>query len=281
MTNAAVTTNHLQKVFRYLSEEGLEPLTMSEFQAKYPEYEGQHTSEGEQSDPPPFSEVVRRYNARSEYFDELLMVEHELESNIMAYMLRICEKENAKLIFDAGCGTGLQLALLAKELPSTNFVGYDLSTRMLARCRRRLDKHGLKNVRVQRGNHKDLCKFVARKSVDVIITKCSFDESHSRTPPECNHETCLTQYQAVQERHSHFLKVFSQILRPGGLLLDIGQFMPRSAEAFVQNCDEAGLDLDFSASHSFYPDDKPLRDTLPRPPQDPFVISLCLRKRVG
>lgn len=60
-------------------------------------------------------------------------------------------------VVDLGCGTGINLPLLADAVGETGrVIGVDLSSGMLQRARHRADRHGLSQVTVQRGDMRDV-----------------------------------------------------------------------------------------------------------------------------
>ncbi len=52
-------------------------------------------------------------------------------------------------ILEIGCGTGRNLAILAKTYSNANFFGLDASAEMLESSEKKFDKHSLKNVNVK------------------------------------------------------------------------------------------------------------------------------------
>ena len=52
-------------------------------------------------------------------------------------------------ILEVGCGTGRNLAILAKKYPDTNFYGLDASAAMLETAQNKIDKKNLQNVHLK------------------------------------------------------------------------------------------------------------------------------------
>ncbi len=62
-----------------------------------------------------------------------------------------------EVVLDVGCGTGLNFALLQAPIgPTGAIVGIDVSPQMLARARRRSDRHGWRNVTLLEGAVEDV-----------------------------------------------------------------------------------------------------------------------------
>lgn len=57
--------------------------------------------------------------------------------------------QNGENILEIGCGTGRNLAILAKKYPKTNFYGLDASAEMLETAQRKVDKNKLENVELK------------------------------------------------------------------------------------------------------------------------------------
>ena len=272
----------LATVRRYFSAEGLQPLIWEDFTAKYPQFEAQCETERGLEDPPSFREIRRRYDARAEYFDEMLMCNYELEATITAYMLELCRREAAVQIVDAGCGTGLHLALLAENLPSAQIQAYDLSPGMVAVCQERLARRRIKNAQVLRAKHVELGRLMRAGRADCIIVKCSIDESHCIVKPNCLHEHCHAVYQAVRRRRLDVTRRFAKALRPGGILLEVGMLMPQAVPELIESAGTLGFDTDWEQSWEFAPTDRPLLESLEKNRVvEPFIIALALRKRAN
>lgn len=56
---------------------------------------------------------------------------------------------NGENILEIGCGTGRNLAILAKKYPKANFCGLDASAEMLETARQKIDKNKLENVNLK------------------------------------------------------------------------------------------------------------------------------------
>jgi ubiquinone/menaquinone biosynthesis C-methylase UbiE len=72
-------------------------------------------------------------------------------------------------VVDLGCGPAVQLAMVARLNPETEFIGVDLSDPMLDRARSHAAAAGVDNVRFQRGDITAL-DFLGDASVDAVIS---------------------------------------------------------------------------------------------------------------
>lgn len=54
--------------------------------------------------------------------------------------------QNGESILEIGCGTGRNLAILAKKYPNANFYGLDASAEMLESAQKKVDKNNLENL---------------------------------------------------------------------------------------------------------------------------------------
>lgn len=76
----------------------------------------------------------------------------------------------SKLVLDLGCGPATQLAQVAQFNPETNFIGVDLSSKMLEDAERHVHREGLKNVTFRQGDITDLQSFSTQQFDGVIST---------------------------------------------------------------------------------------------------------------
>lgn len=80
-------------------------------------------------------------------------------------------------VLDVGCGSGRALNLLARNFPSSRFVGYDLSEEGIAYGCSEAQEHGLNNIRFE---VKDVAKLNEKARYDLITT---FDAIHDQAQP--------------------------------------------------------------------------------------------------
>lgn len=76
------------------------------------------------------------------------------------------------VVFDVGCGTGLNFALLDAAVgPTGRIVGVDLSGSMLARAEARVRRHGWRNIAVVRADAgtADLAALFSARSADAAL----------------------------------------------------------------------------------------------------------------
>ena len=88
------------------------------------------------------------------------------------YLARIVPKD-AKTMLDIGCGTGLELDEILKNVPNVNVTGIDLSETMLKRLK---EKHPEKNVKVRKGDY--FKEDFGKECFDVAV---SFETLHHFT----------------------------------------------------------------------------------------------------
>jgi S-adenosylmethionine-diacylgycerolhomoserine-N-methlytransferase len=65
-------------------------------------------------------------------------------------LLNELDAKPGETVLEVGCGTGRNLAILAKRCPEANFYGLDASSKMLETARMKLDKAGIANVRLEK-----------------------------------------------------------------------------------------------------------------------------------
>jgi ubiquinone/menaquinone biosynthesis C-methylase UbiE len=114
------------------------------------------------------------------------------------------------LVIDLGCGPATQLAMIARLLPETEFLGVDFSDEMLARARQYVADEGLLNVRFHKADMSRL-SFLNDASVDAVYSTVA-----------------LHHLPGAEEFHRTFAEV-GRILRPGGgiYLVDFGRLRSR------------------------------------------------------
>jgi len=96
------------------------------------------------------AELKAAYDSVHGVYDEFWLVEAAGPIDDLAARLDL---NGGERILEAGCGTGYATALLARRLkPPGEITAVDLSARMLAQARRRLDKAGIRNVRFIEGD---------------------------------------------------------------------------------------------------------------------------------
>lgn len=82
-------------------------------------------------------------------------------------------------VADVGCGSGMQLNLLARRFPASRFVGFELSEASDLRTARLVaDDHRLTNVRFQQ---KDAATLDGAEKFDLVLT---FDAIHDQVRPD-------------------------------------------------------------------------------------------------
>ena len=97
-------------------------------------------------------------------------------------LIRKMEIHDGDNVLEAGCGTGRNLAILAKLHPKANFFGLDASSEMLVTAQAKVDAKGLKNVTLKTALADDFghkSTFDLEKPFDSIF----FSYSISMIPP--------------------------------------------------------------------------------------------------
>ncbi|MFQ6122162.1 MAG: corrinoid protein-associated methyltransferase CpaM [Dehalococcoidales bacterium] len=111
-------------------------------------------------------------------------------------------------VLDLGCGTGSLAILCAAK--GAEVTGVDLSPKMLAIARRKINKTGLaKNIKLLRVSAMDMDTAFADNSFDVIASTLVFSE-------------------LSREEISFVLKQCHRVLKANGILLIADEIMPQS-----------------------------------------------------
>lgn len=93
----------------------------------------------------PFEKMDKMYR-HQRYFYDLTRKYYLLGRDKLIAEMDVREGEN---ILEVGCGTGRNLAILAKKYPNTNFFGLDASAAMLETANKKISANNLKNVDLQ------------------------------------------------------------------------------------------------------------------------------------
>lgn len=89
-----------------------------------------------------FEKMDRMYR-HQRYFYDLTRKYYLLGRDRLLKEMEISDGEN---VLEVGCGTGRNLAILAKKYPRTNFFGLDASTEMLKTAERKINSKYFSNV---------------------------------------------------------------------------------------------------------------------------------------
>ncbi len=100
-------------------------------------------------------------------------------------------------VLDVGCGSGLALIEMAKNFPSSNFTGYDLSSEAIDRGMSISKEEGLKNLKLEL---KDVSTFDDKEKFDLITT---FDAVHDQAKPEV---VLSNIYKALKNDGTYFMQ---------------------------------------------------------------------------
>lgn len=107
------------------------------------------------------------------------------------------EVEPGQTVLDLGSGAGMDLILAAKKVgPEGKVIGLDMTDEMIAACRTNLEKAGITNGEVRKGEMEDMP--VADSEVDWIISNCVINLS--------------------PDKQQVFTEAF-RVLKPGGRML--------------------------------------------------------------
>jgi S-adenosylmethionine-diacylgycerolhomoserine-N-methlytransferase len=92
-----------------------------------------------------FEKMDRMYRYQR-YFYDLTRKYYLLGRDKLIAQMGLQAGEN---VLEVGCGTGRNLAILAKKYPKANFYGLDASSIMIEESQKKVDRHSLKNVNLQ------------------------------------------------------------------------------------------------------------------------------------
>jgi demethylmenaquinone methyltransferase/2-methoxy-6-polyprenyl-1,4-benzoquinol methylase len=94
--------------------------------------------------------VAEVYGKRARWYDFTANLYYLLGFREQAYRrraVRRLELHEGETVVEIGCGTGLNFPLIEHDIgPGGKLIGVDLTPEMLARARRRVDRHGWTNV---------------------------------------------------------------------------------------------------------------------------------------
>ena len=125
-----------------------------------------------------------------------------LGKNFKEKVLRSVPVENAQIVADIGCGTGVFLKIAKQKYPSVQFIGLDPDRPALEIAKKRLARAGL-NVELKEAFAESLP--LSDRSIDVCFSTLAF-----------HHMPDSSKQKAVEEIH--------RILKPGGrvVIADFG-----------------------------------------------------------
>jgi len=93
-----------------------------------------------------------------------------LSGTYLYHLAQMCELiKPGDVVLDLGCGPGNLLAQVARLNPRAEFIGIDLSSRMLELAEAKLKQHGITNVELRRADMTSLTEFDDR-SLDVVVS---------------------------------------------------------------------------------------------------------------
>ncbi len=125
-----------------------------------------------------FEKMDKMYR-HQRYFYDLTRKYYLLGRDRLIKEMKISDGEN---VLEIGCGTGRNLAILAKKHPRINFFGLDASAAMLETARRKVESKNFKNITLKTALADDFSfdkTFNLEKPFDAIF----FSYSISMIPP--------------------------------------------------------------------------------------------------
>jgi S-adenosylmethionine-diacylgycerolhomoserine-N-methlytransferase len=125
-----------------------------------------------------FEKMDRMYRYQR-YFYDLTRKYYLLGRDKLIAQMNVQAGEN---VLEVGCGTGRNLAILAKKYPKANFYGLDASSVMIEESQKKVDKHSLKNVQLQIALADDFT-FQNTFNLDKPFDTIYFSYSISMIPP--------------------------------------------------------------------------------------------------
>ena len=115
-------------------------------------------------------EIVRKYNWIAPFYDLFGLL---MESKARERALEIAAIQNGENILDAAFGTGLNFVEILRRNPSGWVNGIDVSTKMLARAKKRISKTGQENYALHLGDCRHLP--FGDETFDVLMTQYLLD----------------------------------------------------------------------------------------------------------
>ncbi len=124
-------------------------------------------------------ESMNRMYRHQRYFYDLTRKYYLLGRDKLIAQMDVQAGEN---VLEVGCGTGRNLAILAKKFPNSNFFGLDASSVMIEESQKKVDANLLKNVELKVALADD---FTAQKTFnsDTPFDAIYFSYSISMIPP--------------------------------------------------------------------------------------------------
>lgn len=93
-----------------------------------------------------------------------------LSGTYLYHLAQMCELiKPGDIVLDLGCGPGNLLAQVARLNPRAEFIGIDLSSRMLEIASAKMRQHGITNVELRTADMTSLADFGDR-SLDVVVS---------------------------------------------------------------------------------------------------------------
>ncbi|MBI4144488.1 class I SAM-dependent methyltransferase [Candidatus Woesearchaeota archaeon] len=168
---------------------------------------------------------MQAYYDESAYEHDAHVVHTTRELLIHSLWQYLQENPSIQKIADGGCGTGVDIAFLAKQFPEKKFIGYDLAHANLKIARERIRRLNLKNVFLVQATHERL----PLTDLDMIYCIGSLDneQQFSQEHPET---------QEFQKLRDEIIQSFTEQLRIGGVLATTIRCWPlRESEVYAKD----------------------------------------------
>lgn len=164
-------------------------------------------------------DIGKVYSSYSAHFDAVMAVARADFISETRDLAQLIEVSGAKRVLDAGCGTAIITAFLCKQFRAVEFVGYDVSAKMIDRAQDRAHRLKLKNASFLVLDHLSARRNL-RGEFDLIVAIGSVGTESRLT---CQNLTDIDQDLAKGDRHviqwSEEMRNFSELLEVGGRYL--------------------------------------------------------------
>lgn len=198
--------------------------------------------------PSPIASIRRHQDLRAPYLDLIMDGLFETEVTANAYLVAAAREADARVVVDAGCGTGVTTLILAALCPNIRVEAYDLSNGMLQVARRHMNAFPGVRVRFRRCTHEEAPDQL-RGQADLVYMKCSLNDGpyfvprfHEMPPTEraAFRETYL-RTDPVMLRHARHFTAMRELLRPGGTFIHLSPQNPLSLSLETELTATCGL----------------------------------------
>ena len=189
-------------------------------------------------------EIQAKYQSGAKYYDLFVQLYRLIGFRVEAYRSRAVELLRLKrgdCVVELGCGTGLNFPLLIKRIgPEGRLIGVDLTPKMLAIARERVERAGWKNVGLVQS---DIDAYDFPEGVSRVLSTgvFGFVAEYDRMIETVSHVLVPGGRLVIMDgKHPErwplwLLKLFVRLGRPFGLTLDYIKHRPwESVERYFQ-----------------------------------------------